>query len=350
MREKHGQLVVVVGLGAIGSSVVLPLARLPEITHITLVDPDTYQESNLRSQQIFRCDVGQSKVAVQARRLRTVNPRLEVTAIPMRIEDVPLGLLGADLILACVDSRRARQSINEMAWRLGTTWIDSGVLGSALLARVQAYAPSPDAPCLECAWSNEDYQNLEAEYPCGAATGEHHSDSSSALGCLAASLLVIECEKFLRGDRESAALGRDVVINARTHRLYSSIYRRNSFCRFDHETWQILPLRCAPPTFTVAQALAITGRVIVAGHRFARALVCVRCGLRQVGLRLTRPSARCTKCGGRMVTPDYEVLEQLDATLPQEYLGRTLAQVGIGPGDVLSGGDKHYKIMPEVVV
>src|SRR5271157_2768916 len=181
--------VVVVGCGAIGSFVLPLLARVPGITRITLVDHDTYQPSNLRGQLIFPCDVGQPKVAVQARRLRTLNPDLDVAAILAPVEDVPLGLLRANVLLAGVDSRQARQSVNEIAWRLGIPWIDSGVLESAQLARVNVYVPGADAPCLECAGDERDYAALVAEYPCGAVAAQSPSDTSSALASLASALL-----------------------------------------------------------------------------------------------------------------------------------------------------------------
>src|SRR5208283_2679086 len=106
MEHKVSSHVVLVGCGAVGSFLAALLARMPGITHITLVDPDTFTVANLRNQDIFPCDVGQLKVAALARRLRTANPALEVTAIPVFVEDVPAGLLRADLIVACVDSLR----------------------------------------------------------------------------------------------------------------------------------------------------------------------------------------------------------------------------------------------------
>ena len=53
-----------------------------------------------------------------------------------------------DLIVSCLDSKAARQHVNEIAWRLGTPWIDCGVLGSQSLVRVNAYFPAQGSPCL----------------------------------------------------------------------------------------------------------------------------------------------------------------------------------------------------------
>jgi len=351
MNAEQGWRVVVVGCGAIGSFLVALLARVPGVAHLTLVDPDTYQLANLRSQNIYRCDVGELKVAAQARRARALNPQLEVTAIPTVVEDVPLGMLRADLIVACGDSLGARLSINELAWRLRTSWIDAGVLESEKLARVNVYVPAADFPCLECALSDEDYTLLDAEYPCGAGgAAEQPSDTSAALASLAASLAAIECQKMLGGDEQHAAIGRQVTVDARTHRMLSTSFRRTPGCRFDHAGWEIVPLRCSLQRLTVAEALAIIGPMRVAGHRFARALVCPQCGFRLDGLRLDRPKARCVKCGARMIAPGFDaLLDHLDTSLPQECLCRSLAQVGFRSGDVVCGTEKQVELLAEVI-
>jgi adenylyltransferase/sulfurtransferase len=168
------------------------------IGRVTLIDRDTYEKKNLLSQDITPQDVGRSKAAVQARRLRRINPALRVDVIVDAVQNVPLGQLRADIILACLDSRTARQYVNQAAWRLGVLWIDSGVEGRGLLARVNVYVPGPDTPCLECAWDEQDYEALEQTYPCQGETGEPApTNASSSLGALAASLQAIECQKLL---------------------------------------------------------------------------------------------------------------------------------------------------------
>lgn len=352
MNADRGKRVVVIGLGGIGSFFVPLLARIPGMQHITLIDRDSYDASNLRSQNIFRCDIGESKVAVQARRLRTVSPQLEVAAVAARVEDVPLGAMRADLIVACVDSRLSRQTINELAFHLGIPhWLDAGVLDSEQLARVNVYSPSDDAPCLECAFSAEDYRSLETEYPCGAGpAAETHSDSGPVVASLAATLLAGECRKLLCDDAPHAAIGRQVTVDLRTHRLLLTSFRRNPNCRFDHRRWQIEPLHCALQRLTLGEALDLTGRLRVAGHRFVRQLVCPGCGFRLDGLRLNRPKAQCRICGARMISPDFDSMaDQLDASLPDECLSRSLSRIGLLPGDVVCGAGKNFELVQEAL-
>ncbi len=68
-------------------------------------------------------DIGRPKVLAQAEKLRRIRPGfghagLDMIALQQRIEDVPRGLLKCDLIVSCLDSKAARQHVNEIAWRL----------------------------------------------------------------------------------------------------------------------------------------------------------------------------------------------------------------------------------------
>jgi|SRR5271167_369845 len=351
MPQEQGKHVIVVGCGAIGSFLVPLLARMPGITRVTLVDPDAYELANLRGQNIFCCDVRELKVAVQARRLRALNPHLDVAAIPAAVGDLPLGSLRADLIVACVDTLQARLDINQIASRLGVPWIDSGVLESEKLARVNVYVPAADAACHECALSDEDYKSLEVEYPCGVAVPPvTPSDSSAVLASLAASLVAGECQKMLNGDLQHAVIGRQVTMDARTHRMFSTTFRRNPACRLTHGSWTPVPLRHSLRRLTVGDTLAITGRISVPGHRFVRATVCPQCCRRLDGLRLDRPKARCPKCNVRMIAPAFDaLLDQLDTSLPQECLDRSLAQIGLVSGDIVCGTEKQFELLAEVM-
>ncbi|MGH7199096.1 MAG: ThiF family adenylyltransferase, partial [Planctomycetaceae bacterium] len=214
-----GRSLTLVGLGNILSQAVSHVGRLPCLRRVALVDPDTYENKNRVSQEILPGDVGKTKVEVQARRLREINPHLEIETFAGRVEDVPLAALSADVLLAGVDSRKARQAVNQAAWRLGRPWVDTGVGADGMLARVNVYEPSPESPCLECAWSNEDYAAIEQEYLCRPGSGQAAATNApTMLGALAASLAVIECVKLLSGEREHALCGRQVLIDARHHR------------------------------------------------------------------------------------------------------------------------------------
>jgi molybdopterin/thiamine biosynthesis adenylyltransferase len=341
----------VIGMGNIGSQVLPHLARMPQVSRLTLVDPDFYEPANVAVQNIDRMDVGQPKVAAQANKLQRIRPSLgasglEVVALQERVEDLPRGMLMSDLLVSCLDSRSSRQHVNEIAWRLSVPWIDAGILGSQNLARVNTYAPSRDGHCLECGWSHEDYALVEQEYLCGAGSGAAFPTmASSALGALAASLMAIEIAKILGGDGSEPLVARQVIVGAENHFAQVTTSRRNRWCRFDHRTWHVEPWECEPETTTLGEVLEMLGGLQVEGHSFVTELVCPGCGRRgEKSLRLNRPLARCAMCNRRMASSGFGSLERLNRELAGEFANLTLAQIGLRQGDIVTGGSQHHRI------
>ncbi len=360
-RAPGGKTLTVIGLGNIGSHLTVQVARMPDVRTVVLVDRDAYSPENIESQQVFRSDLARPKALAQARTLKKIRPELCVVPICDDVRNVPVGRLRADLMLACLDSRVARQYVNEIAWRLSMPWVDAGVRADGMLARVNAYAPDLGGPCLECGWEQQDYDLLEQAYPCsGQATDTTPTGAPASLGALAASLQAIECRKLLDGDLGFAAAGGQILIdlNSRAHYVTSS--RRNSQCRFDHRSWEIRELHCDPRCFTLsdlfdhavregAQGLL---RLAVEGKAFARAVLCPSCGRtrRVLGLlhRLTRRQVTCG-CGERMVAAGFDRVRNLErASLGESELALPLGRLGLLPGDVATvrspERDLHYEM------
>jgi molybdopterin/thiamine biosynthesis adenylyltransferase len=368
--QKKAKSIVVVGAGGnIGSHLVPHLGRMKNVERVTLIDRDVYETANLQTQDITPRDVGRRKAVVQARRLSRINPGLRVTAISEAVEGVPLGLLRADVILACLDSRRSRAYVNQAAWRLGVSWIDTGVEAASLLARVNVYVPATNCACLECGWDEQDYLALEQTYPCsGFAEAVFPTNAPSSLGALAASLQAIECAKVLDGQLKQAAVGQQVLIGAAHHRHYVTNFRLNPECRFyGHETWSIKKLRKRPRELTIGRAMELGKSVArtngstglrVEGDPFVRRLTCLHCGqtkeLLRLQSRLRLIDERCVHCGQRMVASGRDLSERLaEKALPQSTLALSLHSLGFRPGDVFSvGGHKaelHFEIEVERV-
>ena len=345
----NAQSLVVAGAGNTGSHVLPELARLNNVARITVVDPQVYEEGNVAAQNIDWEDIGKPKVAVQADKLRRINPRLDVIALQERIEDVPRGLLRCDLIVSCLDSRVARQHVNQIAARLNTRWIDTGVLGSQNLARVSRFSPASGAACCECSWSPDDYSLVEQEYLCGAGGGSAlPTMASSALGALASSLMVLEIAKLISGELQETADAQHLLLDARNHTMQITASRRNPECRFDHQAWDVHPWRCQPESTLVATALKELGSVQIEGHRFVHELTCPGCKRQLRSLRLNRPLARCSACGRRMVSAGFDSLESLDATSAGEFSELTLTQIGLRAGDIISSGINQQWMMEAV--
>lgn len=359
-------LVVIGAGGNIGSHLVPHLGRAANVSRITLVDRGVYDLDNLRSQDINAGDVGRPKAEVQARRLRRLKPDLDVSALNVAVEDVPLGALRADVILGCLDSRRARMVVNQAAWRLNVPWINAGVAGGDLLVRIQTFAPSPDAACLECAWEQSDYDAVEQEYPCHAryasAPATAATNAPSSLGALAASLQAIECAKLLAGDTGHTLAGRDQMIDARHHRQLITTFRRNAGCRMpDHDGWKISRLEGSASRLLLRALMVIGGAeggfgeevmFRVAGQRLALTLSCRSCGTPRRTFRLERTLRRgsvCRQCGARLDTSGFDLYDEAPlSAAPRRALGLPLSRLGVRVGDVISlstpAADTHYEV------
>jgi molybdopterin/thiamine biosynthesis adenylyltransferase len=342
--------VIVVGAGLIGSHLLPHLVRSPRVARLTIVDKDSYQPANI-NQDVDAHGMGRPKAIVQARRLRRINPSLAIHAIHSPVEDLPLGALRGDVMLACLDSRRSRMTVNQAAWRLGMPWIDAGVEAANLLARVQVFVPGQNAPCLECAWDERDYAAIEQRHPCDSDSAPPPTRGSSSLGALAAALQAIECDKLLTGSPSDALIGRNVLIDARHHKHYVTAFRCNPACRMpDHDGWRIEPLDGAASQTTLAELVAIgtalrdaEARLVfrVAGQRFAVGLTCAQCGRPHPTFQLERAlrhtPASCDACRGALRATGFDLRDAVafDAISPMA-LDMPVARLGLRPGDVFS--------------
>ncbi|UCH83229.1 MAG: ThiF family adenylyltransferase [Candidatus Latescibacterota bacterium] len=398
MSKSPRKQVALIGCGGnVGGFCVDFLGRLEEVGRVWLCDPQLYEKKNLRTQNILRRDVGHRKAIVQAERLKQINPNIEVDSCIDSIEAVPLGLLSdVDIILSAVDSRRARQVINEIARRLDVPLLDCGVDGHKLIARVSVYFPGRDDCCAECRWGAEQYRNIETIYPCAPDVGAPAATNSTAqLGALAASLMVIECQKVLNGATRYDGSGYEVLMEADYHNLYPARLNYNPECRLpEHRSGSIKPpdgfetrsinttlgelLRgesageqpgCSKsgrtggstdsgketaddhrPTVPSDRAM----RLQVVGNRFVTHLTCGECGHRRAYVKLRASlkndgTYKCDRCGGEMFAAGFDTLDELDSTrLSAPTASRSLRSVGIRDGDVIrlrrSGSEPRYVV------
>jgi molybdopterin/thiamine biosynthesis adenylyltransferase len=356
--------VIVVGAGGnIGSHLTGHLARMRGVTDVHLIDRDTYEPGNVGGQAIDQRDVGKPKVVVRAKHMHRVNRTLAIAATHRAVEDVPLGSLRGDVILGCLDSRRARLMVNQAAWRLGVPYIDAGVSANGLLARVQVFAPGLETPCFECALSEVDYLAVEQDYPCHAASAPTPANAPSSLGALAAALQAMECEKLLAGNTDDLLLGRELLLSARHHTHFVTRMRRNPACRMpDHEPWAIL--RTGGPTVddSVGEVLALgatlhaaDGHLVfgVAGQSLALSVACSTCGRTKPRLCVERTvrvnPTLCWRCRRPMLPMGFALYDMLPArSLPPAALHQRLSRTGVQAGDVLTFSTRsavaHYEV------
>jgi molybdopterin/thiamine biosynthesis adenylyltransferase len=341
-RPVPGRSVALIGLGAIGSFAVSHLARLPDVRRVVLIDPDQYEPRNALSQDIDASDVGRPKAGAQAERLARMAPGLGIDALVARVESVPLGLLRTDLVLAGLDSGLARQALNERLWRLGVPWIDAGIESSSSLARVSAFAPEAGAACFECAWDDRAYRRLAQAYSC-AADSPPPTRATSGLAALAAALQALVAREAWTGH---PVFGRQLVLDAAHHHVYSTALRRNPACRFDHERWSIEPLSVRPEQLTLEDlfGLAPAGaggpRMSVPGSSFVRRLACAAgCGAQGRGPYLRAalgPGAPHCRCGAALGGTGFDEREALSPhELSPAELRSRLDGLGLRPGELI---------------
>jgi molybdopterin/thiamine biosynthesis adenylyltransferase len=207
--------VAVVGVGGLGSFVALELAYLG-VSHLTLIDPDRTELSNLnRLIGAKPDDVGRYKVDVFRELIKRVAPDVAVTAVAAPfLDSMALShAKAADLLLGCVDGHGARLSLNHLSIRYLIPFIDAGSgtrLGTdSLAARLggQVQVVAPGVGCLECrgfidaqraAYDLAPPEVQEYERAHGYGTGEA-MPSVIFLNGVVASIQVAEAVRTLAG-------------------------------------------------------------------------------------------------------------------------------------------------------
>ena len=346
----HKWSVAIVGAGGnIGSHLAPHIARLACVGRVLLVDPDRYDASNVRSQNIRHRDVGKSKVAVQRRCLSEINPALEVVAIAEAIESVPLGHLRVDVILTGLDTMRSRMTVNEIGCRLRVPWIDAGVQAGGSLVRISSYYPDSDAACLECGFGPDDYAAVEQAYACGDVAAPA-TLAAAYLGGLAGTMAAAECDQLLRRAHTQGWGGHEVVFDLGSRRLLGTSLRRNSRCRLNHTAWVIQELATGPRELKFGDAISLVARDVPAkartlqleGHAFITRLTCVGCSrsrrLLRLSNRLRRHALICRRCGGEMVATAFDRMHVLRASSEtfKRVSGHSLERAGFRAGDVIT--------------
>ena len=142
--------VAIVGAGGLGGPAGLYLAAAG-VGHITLIDDDDIQASNLQRQvQFSHADVGRGKAEAMGGRLESLNPDCRVTRQTTRLtteNSIDL-LCGHDMILDGTDSFKARFAINDASRELGVPLV-SGALGRFDL-QLGVFNVGENSPCYRC--------------------------------------------------------------------------------------------------------------------------------------------------------------------------------------------------------
>ncbi|HEX2838822.1 MAG TPA: ThiF family adenylyltransferase [Phycisphaerales bacterium] len=146
--------VAVVGLGALGCSAVDLLARAG-VGHLTLVDRDVVEWTNLQRQTLYTEDDavrGMPKAEAAAARVRAVNSGVECVplVVDLTSENVERMLCfqagGQHVIIDATDNHETRFLLNDVAVAHGVPLAYGGVIGT----RGMHATFMPGGPCLRC--------------------------------------------------------------------------------------------------------------------------------------------------------------------------------------------------------
>ena len=143
--------VVIIGCGALGAMQAETLARAG-VGHLTLVDRDFVEESNLQRQIMFEeADARERlpKAVAAARRLGRVNSDVGVdpVVVDVNFENIEELIADADLVMDGTDNFETRYLINDACVKTGTPWIYGAAVGSYGLT--MTVLPG-ETPCLRC--------------------------------------------------------------------------------------------------------------------------------------------------------------------------------------------------------
>ena len=151
--------VCVVGVGGLGNPITSRLAAMG-VGKLRVVDRDVIELSNLHRQTMFNeDDVGQVKVEVAAKKLKKINPEVEIEALPISINDyTALDVVeGCDVVVDALDSVNARYSLNKACVEKNIPFVTGAAVG--VTGQVFTVLPKKTA-CYNCLFPTLDEDSM----------------------------------------------------------------------------------------------------------------------------------------------------------------------------------------------
>ena len=344
--------VAILGVGNVGGQLAPHFAMLG--CALTLVDRDVVARENLGTQGFSaKEDIGRSKVEARARALLALNDACQVSAVESDVTLLGMGFLkDVDLIFSCLDNRKDRVVVNDIATRLGIPWIDVAIDGSGtmMLGRVAAYdAVRGDAACYLCPHDSESLLEIATEdAPAGCPVlGAPETVATpptlaiSALGGAVAATAVVTGLRMLLG-KSSGAVSRECYLDLDRMTLHSHALKRNPECLSDHRVFSLTALAGGAgvrATFErAAESLGGDPVLQLCRRSIVRRLHCPACGheraLCRVFETMTRRQRSCS-CGAPMVPLAGHVTDRITRAELEIYRRMTWRQLGLPRDDVV---------------
>ncbi len=145
--------VLIVGCGGLGSACI-PYLASSGVGHLTIVDSDLIELSNLQRQTTYRTDdIGQAKTLTMEKAIHALNPEIQVCVVQARVDQAQLFTLtqSVDVAIDCTDNFTTRHAINLACVHTKTPLVS----GSAVRfeGQLAVYdARDSESPCYACAF------------------------------------------------------------------------------------------------------------------------------------------------------------------------------------------------------
>ena len=212
--------VLIIGLGGLGSPVSMYLAAAG-VGHLTLVDFDTVDISNLQRQIVHTTDdIGRPKVESAHDYLAALNPEITLTTINRKLEGTALEaqVKAATVVVDCCDNFPARFAVNEACVKTKTPL----VFGAAIRfeGQLSVFNAEPeDSPCFQCLYGGAP--NLDQ-------TCTANGVISPLLG-IVGSIQACETMKIIMGIGQTLQ-GRLLLLDAMSMELHTAILNKDPAC------------------------------------------------------------------------------------------------------------------------
>ncbi len=208
--------VLISRVGGVGGNVAYQLAAAGVGTLVLAHAGDVRPNDLNRQLLMTHAGIGQPRVDQAARRLRELNPHVNVVAVPENVTDANAGHLvaQADLVVSCAPLFTERLALNRAAVAQGKPLVDCAMFD--MDAQLTIVRPG-QGPCLECLYP-EPPPAWQRRFPVlGAVAG--------VIGCLGA----LEAIRLLAGLGEGLA-GSMLLLDLRENGLRKVTLRRRPTC------------------------------------------------------------------------------------------------------------------------
>ncbi len=123
--------VLVVGAGGLGSYVLMHLAAAGVGT-LAIAEYDVVSASNLNRQLLYTTDdISKPKIVCASKRLRAINPSINIVEYPMKIDEVSIADIIAlyDIVVDCTDNYNVRYVMDDSCKRHSKPFVHGSVAG-----------------------------------------------------------------------------------------------------------------------------------------------------------------------------------------------------------------------------